>query len=73
VIIPRRNQQVVARVSSRGNESVTVGAASLPARHLVITVAGGGERHVWVDDQGRVLRVEIPARNFVATRIAAPK
>jgi N-methylhydantoinase A/oxoprolinase/acetone carboxylase beta subunit len=63
----------MARVSGRGSESVVVGGASLPARHLVITMAAGGERHVWVDTQGRVLRVEIPARSFVAMRIAAPK
>jgi len=39
----------------------------------VISMAAGGERHVWVDAQGRVLKVEVPARNFVATRVAAPK
>jgi hypothetical protein len=72
VLVPRRNQQLMARVSGRGNEPVTVGGSSLPARKLVVTMPGG-ERHVWVDGQGRVLRLEIPARNFVAARQAAPK
>jgi hypothetical protein len=73
VLIPRRNQQLMARVSNRGNESVTVGSGNLPARRLLVTIPGGGERHVWVDTQGRVLRLEIPARSFVAARQAAPK
>jgi hypothetical protein len=73
VIIPRRSQQVVAQVTNRGDQAVTVAGASLPARHLVVTVPGGPERHVWVDVRGRVLKLEIPARNFVAERVAAPK
>jgi hypothetical protein len=73
IIIPRRNQQVMARVSSRGTESVTVGGAQLQARRLVVTTPGTPDRHVWVDDQGRVLRLEIPARSYVAARQAAPK
>ncbi|MEX2280955.1 MAG: hypothetical protein WEE89_00535 [Gemmatimonadota bacterium] len=73
IIVPRRSQQVMAQVSSRGNESVTVGGASLPARRLVIAAPSEPERHVWVDARGRVLRVEIPTRNYVAERVSAPK
>jgi hypothetical protein len=73
IIIPRRNQQVMARVSTRGSEPVTVGAEQLPGRKLVVSAPGGPDRHVWVDAQGRVLRLEIPARNYVAARQAAPK
>jgi hypothetical protein len=73
MIIPRQSQQVSAVVSIRGNEAIAVGGNSVAARHLVITIPAGPERHVWVDSQGRVLRLEIPARKFVAERIAAPK
>ena len=72
VVIPRRSQQVMAQVSSRSGET-TIDGLSVPARHLVVTVTGGPERHVWVDARGRVLRLEIPSRNFVAERVAAPK
>lgn len=73
MIIPRQSRQMTATVSQRGSESVSIAGARVPGRHLVITVPGGPERHVWVDSQGRVLRFEIPSRNFVAERIAAPK
>jgi hypothetical protein len=73
VIIPRRSQQVISQVSNRGSESITVGGASLPARHLVIAAPGEPERHVWVDARGRVLKLEIPTRNYVAERVGAPK
>ena len=73
VVIPRRSQQVMAQVNSRSGESTTIEGSSVPARHLVVTVANGPERHVWVDARGRVLRLEIPSRNFVAERVAAPK
>ena len=73
IIIPRQSRQLTANVALRGTESITVAGAKLSARHLVITIPGNPDRHVWVDAQGRVLRVEIPGRNFVAERIAAPR
>jgi hypothetical protein len=73
LIIPRQNQQVAATVSVAGNERVTIGGATVEARRLVVSVPGGAERQVWVDSQGRVLRLEIPARKFVAERVAAPR
>jgi hypothetical protein len=73
VIIPRRSQQVMARVTMRGTESITVGSENVSARRLQVTSPGGPERHIWVDAQGRVLRLEIPARNFVAARTAMPR
>jgi hypothetical protein len=73
MIIPRQSQQVSAAVRVQGNESIAVGGSTVSARHLVVTVPSGPERHVWVDAQSRVLRLEIPARKFVAERIAAPK
>src|SRR5262245_10023447 len=73
VLIPRQSKQVTATVTNRGTEAVTVGGASLQGRHLVVSLPGNGERNVWVDDKGRVLRLEIPAQNLVAERVAAPK
>jgi hypothetical protein len=34
---------------------------------------GGEARHVWVDTLGRVIRVEIPDRNYVALRTELPR
>ncbi|MGQ0816241.1 MAG: hypothetical protein ACT4O1_17570 [Gemmatimonadota bacterium] len=72
VIIPRQSRQVTAEVTVTGSERITVGNEALEARRISIKPAGGAERIVWVDQQGRVLRVEIPSVNFVAQRVDAP-
>src|SRR5687768_8603153 len=73
VIIPRQSRQVSAQVSIAGSEKVTVGGSSLEARRMSVTPAGGQERIVWIDAQGRVLRMEIPASGFAATRAEPPR
>lgn len=73
VIIPRENRQVVATVSDRGEERTEIGGVQVPAYHLVVQPAGSGAHHVWVDALNRVLRVEIPDRQYVAVRTEAPR
>ena len=73
LIIPRQSRQVVAQVSARGTESVKLGSGTAQGKHFVVTIAGAPERHFWVDDRGRVLRLEIPDRQFVAERLTAPR
>ena len=73
VLVPRQSRQFTATVSGQGNEMVTVGGSSMPGRHLVVSTPGGPERHVWVDENGRVLRYEVPSQKFTAERQAAPK
>lgn len=72
VIIPRENRQVQATVTVAGEESVDVAGTSVRARKLVVETAGGDNRTAWVDAEGRVLRVEIPAKGYVAVRTALP-
>jgi hypothetical protein len=73
VIVPRENRQALATVARRGEESVDVGGTTVRAYHLVVQVAGGPERHVWVDALNRVLRVEIPERAYLAVRTEIPR
>jgi hypothetical protein len=73
VIIPRQNRQVTATVAVAGNETLAVAGRSIEARKLSITSPGGPERIVWIDAQGRVLRMEIPSTSFLAQRVEAPK
>jgi hypothetical protein len=73
VLVPRQSRQFTATVSAQGNEMVTVGGSSVQGRHLVVSTPGGPERHVWVDENGRVLRYEVPSQKFSAERQAAPK
>lgn len=73
VIIPRQNRQVTAQVRVTGSERIAVAGRSLDARRLSVTPAGAGERLVWVDEQGRVLRVEIPGSDYTAQRVELPR
>ena len=73
VIVPRENRQVMATVSSCGEERVEIGGVSATLYHLVVQPAGGDEHHVWVDDLNRVIRVEVPARAWRAERTRLPR
>lgn len=72
IIVPRQSRQLTAQVTSQGTESVQVGGRSVQGRHLVVEPSEGPTRHVWVDDRGRVLRVEVPDRGYAAVRTAVP-
>lgn len=72
VMLPRRNTQIRVQVSRAGREPVRVGGQEIQATRLVLTEPGGAQREVWVDADGRVLKVAIPARNLVATRDDPP-
>ncbi|HEX2080967.1 MAG TPA: hypothetical protein VHG08_24905 [Longimicrobium sp.] len=73
VIIPRENRQVMAAVSSRGEETVTINGAQATLFHLVVQPAGSDEHHVWVDALNRVVRVEVPTRAYRAERTRIPR
>ncbi len=73
VLVPRRGVQVTMRLASRGDETVTIGRRTLPATHLVLTDPGTGDREIWVDSEGRVLKVVIPGRSLVAIRDDPPR
>lgn len=73
VVIPRRNVQVAARVESRGNEQITIGGQSVTARQLVLVLPGEAPRHVWLDAQGRVLKVMLESSGVVAVRDELPR
>lgn len=73
VIIPRQSRQVTAQVAVVGPERITVDGQAVEARKISVTPAGGEQRMIWVDAEGRVLRMEIPASRFVAVRAELPK
>jgi hypothetical protein len=73
ILIPRENRQVMADVIDRGSQQMTIRGATVTLYHLVVRPVGGEERHVYVDTLGRVIRVEIPDRNYVALRTELPR
>lgn len=71
VIMPRQGSQLQMQISSLGQETLRIGGEPLGARHLRLE-AGGEVREVWVDEEGRVLRLVVPAAGFRAEREAPP-
>ena len=72
IIIPRQSRQISATVTTNGTETIRVAGVAVSARRLVVEPAGLARRLVWIDDQGRVLRLEIPDESFIAERTALP-
>ncbi|MEX1258163.1 MAG: DUF6134 family protein [Gemmatimonadota bacterium] len=71
VIVPREGRQFELQVTEVGQESLSIGGQTIAARHLRLT--GNQEtRELWVDAEGRVLRVDHPAQGYSATREMAP-
>ena len=73
VVVPHRNVQVVMRMEDRGPASVTIGGQSIAGRAFVLVEPGGNNREIWVDAQGRVLKVAIPSRGILAVRDEPPR
>lgn len=72
VIIPRQSRQISAEISDGGNETIRVGGRDLAARRVDVRPAGLAPRSVWIDQEGRVLRLSIPDDGFLAERSDAP-
>lgn len=72
VILPRQSRQVTATVTDQGAESIRVANRQVTGRRISIDISGLDNRTIWVDDQNRVLRLQIPAQDLVAVRTSLP-
>jgi hypothetical protein len=72
ILIPRENRQVLARVTSQGEETLEIGGRSGRFYRITVHPVGGEPRYVWVDALNRVVRVEIPSRGYLAVRTELP-
>ena len=72
VVIPHRNVQMTLRISNAGNDGVSIAGKEIEALHYVLTEPSGAQRDLWVDAQGRVLKVAIPSKGIVALRDDPP-
>lgn len=72
VIVPRQGSQQAGTLSDRGSSTVRVDGKDVAARHLVLEV-DGGPRDIWVDSQGRLLRVAIRSLGVDAVREEVPR
>ncbi len=73
VVVPRRNVQVTMRVDNEGVDAVTIRGNRLAATRYAMTEPDGSTRRIWVDDEGRVLRVTLDARGITALRDDLPR
>ena len=67
VIEPRSRRQLQLAAGSPTEESIRVGPNQVTARKVTFS-AGGDVRTIWFDQQGRVLRVDVPALSYRAVR-----
>jgi len=67
VLTPRAQSQVRVTLALVGREEVRVGQDLRQARRFRLD-GGEGPRDIWFDHQGRILRIEIPSRGYVAER-----
>jgi hypothetical protein len=72
VVAPRESHASRVEVSSQGLESIQVAGRALTATHYSLG-DGATRRDFWVDAGGRLLRMEMPSRQLVATREEPPK
>jgi hypothetical protein len=69
-IFPRSGTRLPARLEDRGLDQTTLRGVAYRLRHLVLTL-GPQERHLWYDERGRLMRVDIPALELTAERSPA--
>ena len=73
LLFPRRLARDSASITVRSeNQEVELGNGKVPARHLIVMDAAGIATDVWLDAKGRLLRVAVQSRGFVAVRDAPP-
>ena len=72
-VAPRRNVQVALRVGAGGSERVTIGGRAMAATRFTIADPTGADRTLWVDSEGRVLKVVVPALGLTAERDEPPR
>lgn len=70
-IVPDSGRQVRLRITDTGTERISIAGRMVQARHLVVE-GGDDTRDVWVDPEGRVLRIMDRTTGFRAERRDLP-
>lgn len=73
VITPRSSEQGRFQLEERGNEDVSIAGRRIPSRHFSLVGPSGDTRDVWIDSQGRLLKVSILEKGLVALRDDPPR
>ena len=70
-MFPRIGEQDLAILSLGSVEPISIGSDLIQAQYLQLNIAGVIHR-IWTDGQNRILRVEIPQKNYLAYRSPKP-
>src|SRR5216117_2898975 len=69
-IYPRALRRETVQIQDLGGSSTTLNRDPARLRHITVAGEPSGTVHVWLDDRGRLMKVEIPSRRLVAERLA---
>jgi hypothetical protein len=72
IIVPGQNRQVTGVIREQGRDNINVAGQQVAARRLTFEPEGMALRTIWVDDEGRMLRLSIPDLAYLAERTALP-
>jgi hypothetical protein len=71
VLAPRNGQRTPADLVSLGTEQTTLQGVARQLDHWVLR--GPDERHLWYDETGRLMRVDLPSLSLSAERESTPR
>lgn len=69
-IFPRALRRDVLEVADRGMATTTLNHDPARLRHVIVGTDGPTAVHLWLDEAGRLMKVDIPARHLTAERLA---
>jgi len=73
VIAPRATGQARLRLEPRGTETLLIGRSRVASRRFALLDPAGTAREIWLDGQGRLLKVALPDKSLVAVRDDPPR
>jgi hypothetical protein len=73
VIAPRSGLQIRFVVAEQPHDTIEIGGRLLDSRHYNLSSSNGVRRELWVDAQGRLLKVSVPDRGLMAIRDDPPR
>ncbi len=69
-IFPRGLRRAAVQIQDLGLAATTLNRNPARLRHVTVTGDGQETVHLWLDGSGRLMKLEIPARNLTAERLA---
>jgi hypothetical protein len=70
-IFPRGARRETLTVQDRGPEATVLNRDAATLRHLVVTGGSAGAVDLWLDPQGRLMKLQFPDRHLVVERLPA--